>query len=50
MKQLTLKQQQRFSSAIKHGFITKDVPTDTHTFVWTWIKASKQSYNACSFT
>lgn len=38
MKQLTLEQQQRFSSAIKHGFITKDVPTDTHTFVWTWIK------------
>ena len=38
MKQLTLEQQQRFSSAIKHGFITKDVPTDTHTFVWTWIR------------
>ncbi|WP_333615704.1 tyrosine-type recombinase/integrase [Bacteroides pyogenes] len=38
MKQLTEEQQQRFSSAIKHGFITAEAPQNTHTFVWTWIK------------
>lgn len=38
MKQLTEEQQRRYSSAIKHGFITKDAPSNTHTFVWTWIK------------
>ena len=38
MKQLTIEQQRRFGSAIRHGFITAEIPRDTHTFVWTWIR------------